>query len=353
MGRTAVYLESLPLPMLVELAQKADARGFDSIWKPEIIFSDAFVPCTAFALKTERIRIGSGVVGIYGRSPVVLAMSAAALAEISGNRLILGLGAQARSYVEKWHGLPYKKPVQRVRELVFVLRKLLSGEAVSYQGETLSLEQFQLGLMGPPPRVPIYVAAIGPRMAEAAGEVADGVIGYFFSEKYLRESFLPSLERGAKKAGRKREDIDVLVGFPTVVSDDPESRQWIKPQVVMFATAYGSSPSYQEIVRQSGFEKNLGGILEAIARGSMEEAVRHVSDQMVDTFTLCGTPKEVAARMESYRSAGVDVPMMNPIPPLAYYPLFAEHFPSGMKFPEPDVEAFVQNVEQAVSHVPL
>lgn len=352
MKRTALYLESLPLRMLVDFAKRADERGFDTIWKPEIIFSDAFVPSAAFALATKRIRIGSGVVGVFGRSPVVLALTAAALAELSGNRMILGLGTQARPYVEGWHGLEYEKPHTRMREVVEVVKRILRGETVSFEGKTVRLKDFRLGLMGPPPDVRIYVAAIGPQMIEVAGEVADGVLGYFYSVDYVRDVFLPHLERGAKRAGRTLDEIDVEVGFPTLVSEEPEAKQWIKPQVVMFATASGSSRFYQEIVRRAGFGGNFEGILRAVEKRSMEEAVRCVTDEMVDAFTLCGTPDEVAARMDEYRKAGVHVPVMNPVPPRAYYPLFSGHL-AGMEFPQPDFEAYVGNVRNIVEKVPL
>ena len=138
MGRASVILESLPLPMLTDFAQKADEHGYDTVWKPEIIFSDTFVPSTAFALKTKRVHIGSCIAGLWGRSPVVTALSAYSLAELSGNRMILGLGTQARSYVEGWHGLSYDKPLTRARELITVIKKILAGEVVTFEGQTIS-----------------------------------------------------------------------------------------------------------------------------------------------------------------------------------------------------------------------
>ncbi len=353
MGRASVILESLPLSMLTDFAQKADEHGYDTVWKPEIIFSDTFVPSTAFALKTKRIHIGSCITGIWGRSPVVTALSASALAELSGNRLILGLGTQARSYVEGWHGLSYDKPLTRARELITVIKKILSGEVVTFEGKTVSVQHFQLALMGPPPKVPIYLAAIGPKMTQLAGEIADGVIGYFQPINYFRDTFLKNLEIGAKKAGRTLDDIDIVVGHPALVSDDPKAVEWIKPHVVMFATAGGSSPTYAGMVKSAGFEKNLEGMLAGIANGSMDEAASHVSDEMVDAMTLCGTAQHVADRMNDYYKAGVKMTLMNPVPPKAYFPLFAGHFPETMEFPQPDVEAFVQNVDNIVTKVPL
>src|SRR5207302_1073677 len=142
---------------------KAEERGFRAAWFPEITFGDAFGAATAVATKTSRIGLGTGVVGIWSRSAVTMALQAATLNELSGGRLLLGIGLQARGYVEGWHGQHYERPVRAMREYLTILRQILAGGPVTYEGEVFSVRNFQL-MMQPPERpARIYMAAIGPQ----------------------------------------------------------------------------------------------------------------------------------------------------------------------------------------------
>src|SRR5207302_6941517 len=175
---------------------RAEERGFRAAWFPEITFGDAFGPATAVATRTEQIGLGTGVVGIWSRSAVTMALQAATLNELSDGRLLLGVGLQARGYVEGWHGQTYERPVRAIREYVTILRRILSGENVSFEGEIFSVEGFQLQMQPPERPVRIYMAAIGPQMPRLAGELADGLIGYFYSAAYLPDTVLPHPRRG-------------------------------------------------------------------------------------------------------------------------------------------------------------
>ena len=155
-------------------------------------------------VRTERIRLGTGVVGIWSRSAVTLALQAATLHQLSGGRLLLGLGVQARGYVEGWHGQRYRKPVTAMREFVTILRGLLAGERVTFEGEIFSVRNFQLQMQLPEQPARIYVAANGPKMVQLAGELADGMLGYFHSVEYVRDVVMPNLRARsrARRAGR-------------------------------------------------------------------------------------------------------------------------------------------------------
>ena len=209
-----IFFTGLPAPLAIDAAVRAEAAGFRSAWFPEITFADAFGPATAAALQTQRIRLGTGVVGIWSRSAVTLALQAATLHQLSGGRLLLGLGVQARGYVEGWHGQHYRKPVTAMREFVTILRRLLDGERVTFEGEIFSVRNFQLQMQLPEQRARIYVAANGPKMIQLAGELADGMLGYFHSVEYVRDVVLPNLRIGAERAGRQLEEIDITVRVP-------------------------------------------------------------------------------------------------------------------------------------------
>src|SRR5919199_3537509 len=201
-----IFFTGLPAPLAIEYAARADAAGFRSAWFPEITFADSFGPATGAALRTERIGIGTGVVGVWSRSMVTMALQAATLHQLSHERLLLGLGVQARGYVEGWHGQHYERPVQAMREFLTILRRLLAGENVDHQGDVFSVRNFQLQMQPPERPARIYVAANGPKMIQLAAELADGMIGYFHSTAYVRDVVMPNVRIGLERAGRSGDD---------------------------------------------------------------------------------------------------------------------------------------------------
>ena len=182
-----IFLTGLPAHLAIDYAQRADERGFRSAWFPEITFADAFGPATAAAFRTEHILLGTGVVGVWSRSAVTMALQAATLHQLSGERLLLGLGVQARGYVSGWHGQQYRKPVTAMREFVTILRKILSGEQVTFDGEVFSVRNFQLQME--PPDTTDADLHRGERAEDdsARAEMADGMLGYFHSVDYVRD----------------------------------------------------------------------------------------------------------------------------------------------------------------------
>jgi alkanesulfonate monooxygenase SsuD/methylene tetrahydromethanopterin reductase-like flavin-dependent oxidoreductase (luciferase family) len=336
-----VFLTGLPPAMAVDYAQRAERARFRSAWFPEITFSDSFGTATAAALRTERIALGTGVVGVWSRSAVTMALQAATLHQLSGERLALGLGLQARGYVEGWHGAVYERPVAAMRDYVTILRKALAGEPVSHEGEVFSVRNFQLQ-MEPPRRPPrIYMAANGPMMIRLAGELADGVLGYFHSVPYVTGVVLPNLRLGAQRGGRSLEDIDVCCGFPSLVTEDDSGLDLVKGQVVMFATALGSAPAYADSVTAAGFEAPMREIQERLGQGDMAGAMANVSEEMADALTLSGSAERVRGRIEQYRAAGLTSVMLNPSPPGGYFPLYEGHFPDEVQMPPFDFPGFL------------
>jgi probable F420-dependent oxidoreductase len=322
-----VFVEALPPRMQIDYGVRAEERGFRAAWFPEITFGDAFGPATAVATKTSRVELGTGVVGIWSRSAVTMALQAATLNELSDGRLLLGVGLQARGYVQGWHGQTYERPVRAMREYVTILRRILSGENVTFEGEIFSVRNFQL-MMQPPERpARIYMAAIGPQMTRLAGELADGILGYFYSADYVRDSVLPNLRAGAERAGRSLDDFDIACGFPTIVTPDDSGLEQIKGQVMMFATAKSSSPEYASSFAAAGFD--VAPIQERVDAGDVDGALGLVTDEMADALTIAGSPDHVRARIDQYRDAGLTTVALNPSPPNVWFPLYQGHFPDS------------------------
>jgi len=333
MERTGLFLESLSLEDTFRFAKMADRKGFDSIWLPEITWSDSFSLGTAAALSTKRVKLATGVVGIFGRSPALMAMSIAGLDELSGGRAILGLGTQARPYVELWHGAKFEKPVQRMLEYVRAVKMILGNpfNVTYFTGKIIKVGGFVLTVR-PKSRIPVYVAAVGPRMQKVAGEVGDGVVGYFYSVRYVKRVLMPNLKEGSEKAGRNlsRDKFDVAVGLPSLISDAEDRFDMVKPLVAVFTVATGSSPSYQTILGDLGFSENVELVSRKMKEGDIGGAVKHIPDEMAREVTLSGNVNEVRQKIEQYRTAGVNLPLLNPTPPYAYYPLFPTHLPDKL-----------------------
>ena len=322
-----IFVEALPPRMQIDYGVRAEERGFRAAWFPEITFGDAFGPATATATKTSRIGLGTGVVGIWSRSAVTMALQAATLNELSDGRLLLGVGLQARGYVEGWHGQTYERPVRAMREYVTILRRILSGENVTFEGEIFSVHGFQLQMQPPERPARIYMAAIGPQMTRLAGEIADGILGYCYSVEYVRDTVLPNLRAGAERAGRSLDDFDIACGFPTVVTPDESGLQQVKGQVMMFATAGSSSPEYASSFAAAGHD--VAPIQERVDAADVDGALALVTDEMADAMTIAGSPDHVRSRIEQYRETGLTTVALNPSPPDVWFPLYQGHFPDA------------------------
>jgi probable F420-dependent oxidoreductase len=348
-ARVGVYLQALPVDLTVQLAVRAERAGFASVWFSEITFGDAIVPAAAAAARTERIGLATGIVGIWSRSPVTTALTAATLHQLSGERFRLGVGLQARPYVENWHGRAYERPLAAMREFLTILRGLLDGETVTFAGDIFRVRDFRLDMPPPEHRVPITVAAIGPKMLQLAGELADGILGYVYSLEYVRDVVLPNLELGARRAGRTLDDFDIACGFPSVVTDDMEGIELAKGQAVMFATALRSAPAYEQSIAAAGFADERRAIQERVDAGDLAGAIRLVPDALADAVTISGSPAHARERIEAYRAAGLRTVVLNPSPPGGLFPLYEGQFPANATLPEFSFDAYVDVIDRTIA----
>lgn len=251
-----IFLDRPGLPEQVELVQYAEQQGFESAWVCETrLVRDAITPLAAFAAKTRRIKLATGVVNNWTRTSGLMAMTLAILHELSGGRVMLGIGAYWEPLASN-QGIHRRKTVSAMREYVTVVRRLLNMETVTYEGEVVKVNDLRLdlgdGIPRTPKEVPIYIGATGPKMMELAGEIADGVFHNFFtSVEYLRRS-LDRVKTGAQRAGRQVREIDMPQMMAVAMSNDAESaRNTARYAITMYM---GQQP---HIARASGIDEDV------------------------------------------------------------------------------------------------
>src|SRR5438093_5587049 len=234
------------------MTDRAEALGFDSVWVPEAWGTDAISLLGALAARTERIRLGTGIVNVFSRTPSLLGQTAATLDLISNGRFILGLGTSGHQVVSGWHGMRFDRPLQRMRETVEIVRRGLRQERLRFDGEIFTLDQ-GLKLLARPvrPTVPIFLATLTPGGLRLTGEVADGWIPTLFSPDHL-ELFRPDLETGGRAAGRSLDSLEIAPYVSVLVDDDrARARDAIRPWVALYVGGMGSCANncYDDVVQ--------------------------------------------------------------------------------------------------------
>jgi F420-dependent oxidoreductase-like protein len=298
------------------LVQEAEKLGYDSVWTAEAYGSDSATILGWLAAQTTKIRLGSAIFQIPARSAGMTAMTAATLDQLSDGRFILGLGTSGPQVSEGWHGVRFAKQLQRTREYVDVVRMALGRERVAYQGETIELplpngpgKALKLTISPVQEKIPIYIAAIGPKNTTLTAEIADGWIPYLFSPENISE-FLPLLEEGFAAAGNGKSltDFDIAPSVPVLVHDDLEhARDAMRPLAALYIGGMGSKDKnfYANLVRRYGFEQEADEIQDLYLAGKKEEAAAAIPGELIDKISLCGPPDHVRERLAIFRDAGV------------------------------------------------
>ncbi len=299
---------------LVQYTMAADRMGVDEAWSAEAWGMDSIVPLAYLAAKTERIRLGTGIMQISSRVPSMIAMTAQSLDTVSEGRFNLGLGVSGPQVVEGLHGAAFAKPLSRLRECVSILRMALAGEKLQFKGEHYELprpggEGKPIRLSQPPrPDLPIYLATLGPKSLQMTGELADGWLGTCFLPEQ-GHVFLDDLRTGAEAAGRSIKDIDIQTGGYFEVSDDVERLiEARKPAMAFTLGGMGSAKTnfYNDAYCRAGYEDDAKAVQQLWIDGKRELAVERVPDEMVLLTNLIGTEPMVRERLRAFRDAGVD-----------------------------------------------
>jgi probable F420-dependent oxidoreductase len=282
----------------VEIAVAADAAGYDAAWTSEFNDRSAIVALAAMAYNTSRCRIGSGIAYGVGRSPLILANDARALDEISGGRLVLGLGTGTKGMQIGWHGVrDPESPAARLEELVPLLRRIwkLHEGPVKHQGRFYSMNLVPTAAVLPPLReqIPIYTAGVNRRMIETAGRVADGLVCHpTFSSRYVHDVVRPAIAAGADKTGRDTNAVEIVGMLLCSVNDDEDiARREVAAQIAF----YCAPRAYAPMLEASGFAAEAERIRDAFTNRDYEAMIEAVSDDMLDAIGVAGTPDQVRA----------------------------------------------------------
>lgn len=304
------------------IVQEAERLGYDSVWTAEAYGSDAATVLAWLAAGTTTIKLGSAIFQIPARSPAMTAMTAATLDQLSDGRFRLGLGASGPQVAEGWHGQRYGRMLARTRDYVAIVRKALARERLVHDGEALTLplpngpgKALKLTIAPVQERIPIYLAAIGPRNTALAGEIADGWLPTFFSPEHVAAS-RTLLEEGAARAGRSLDGFDIAPSVQVLVTDDLEAaRDAMRPFLALYVGGMGSREknAYNELVQRYGFEDAARTVQDLYLDGKKEAAAAALPDELIDMVSLCGPADRVRERLAVYRDAGVGTLMATPI----------------------------------------
>jgi F420-dependent oxidoreductase-like protein len=296
------------------IVQEAERLGYDSVWTAEAYGSDAATILGWLAGRTTKIRLGSAIFQMPARTPAMTAMTAATIDQLSDGRMILGIGSSGPQVAEGWHGQRFAKQLQRTREYVEVVRMALARERVEYTGETLELplpdgpgKALKLIITPVQERIPIYLAAIGPKNTALAGEIADGWIPTLFSPEHVSQ-LRPLLEEGSARSGKSLDGFDIAPTVNVFITDDiAAARDTMRPFIALYVGGMGSRKQnfYNQLVQRYGYEADAAKIQDLYLEGKREEAMAAIPDSLIDTVSLCGPPDVVRERLAVYREAGV------------------------------------------------
>ena len=297
------------LERALDRVRRAEELGYESAYVTHIAARDSLTVLTRYASVTERIRLGTGVLPIFSRTPASAAQTAATIDEISNGRMVLGIGVSHRVTVENWFDAEITKPVTQMREYAGIVRAILNGEEPP-AGEFFNS---RFAFMGYPPRpeLPIYIAALSPNMLRLAGEIADGVMLWLCNPQYIRETVIPEVRSGRERAGKTLEGFDVVAAVPVGVTDDPDAaRAAFRKDLI----PYASLPFYRAMLERSGFGADLAAFDEGMAGGDRDQAMAGLSDELLASLAGIGDGDAARAKVVEYQEAGTTSPCIGGIP---------------------------------------
>ena len=308
-GITLGVQNGLRIEHLPAVAQGAEALGFSELWSEEAGGGDAVTGIAAAAVTTRSVRLGTGIIPVFGRAPAVVAMEAASLQLLSGGRFRLGLGASTPTIATAWRGEVYERPLARLMEYVDVVRRLLAGEKVTHHGQ-VHLDGYRLQLPAPlPPVPPVYLAALGERALALAGQHADGVILGNMTPRGVAQA-VETLRNAAADRGRAPGAVDVIGRVTVLVEDDLDRA---RARVGRIAGFYLSTDVYRRSLTRQGFGAEVDRFAARWDVGERSQAVEQLSDEVLSAFAVFGDEQTVRGGIARFREAGLEAPILYPI----------------------------------------
>jgi len=294
---------------IVECVKLAEELGYESAWVAEGHGGDQFSILTACAIATHTIKLGTSITSVFVRTPPTIAMAAASVDYFSNGRFILGVGSSHKVQVEPEHGLEFTRPVQRLRECVDIVRTILRDSDVNYHGEIYDIDRFDLWFQPIRNEIPIYVAAVFPKMLEVCGEISEGAILTWCTLDHASEAAM-AVGQGARSSGRNPADVEVASLLPCAVSEDRDvARDLMRMPIASYA---GRFPRYRKLMVDAGFPEEIENVRIAWQSGNIQEALDAVPGGLIDKIGLVGSVGEVQTKLAQYRNAGITLPIVSP-----------------------------------------
>ena len=312
----------------VDQVVKLEKAGLDVVWVAEAYGFDAATLAGYLAARTERVKIGTGILPIYSRTPALIAQTAAGLDYVSGGRAILGLGASGPQVIEGWHGVPYDKPLARTREIIDICRQVWRRERLTNDGlYPIPLPEEQGTGLGKPlkmithpvrDRIPVFVASLGPKNVEMTAEVADGWLPILFIPERANDVWGEPLAKGRANRADDLGSLEIVAGGMLAIGDDVEGiRDFARPMVALYVGGMGAKGRnfYNDLARRYGFEKEAEEIQDLYLSGKKDEAAKLVPQAFLEKTNLVGSEGFVKERLAAYKEAGVTMLQVNPVGP--------------------------------------
>lgn len=307
----------------IELIQKAESLGYDSVWTAETYGADAFTPLAYVAALTKRMRLGTGIAQLAARTPANLAMMAQTIDALAGgDRMVIGLGVSGPQIVEGWYGQPWGKPNLRIRDTVAIVKSILKREGpVSHEGKEISLPYTGPGAtgLGKPlksivhgnPNIPILLGTTTPLNIRMTGEIADGWIGMHLAPDSYRTHYKPLLEEGIARRndGKKISDLEIRTSLSVKIESDVQAAlDAMKPSIALFVGGMGAKEKnfHKDLMVERGYGEAADRIQELYLSGHKDEATAAVPDQYIDDEYLIGPPDRIRERWQPWRDSEID-----------------------------------------------
>jgi len=299
----------LSMDDLLRCAKMADQQqNIDSLWIPESWGRESFSSLGAISQITKNVRLGTSIIGIYSRTPAITAMAATTLDMLSGNRIVIGLGASTPAIVENWHGVHFDMPARRMKEYIELVRLMTQGEKVNYSGKFFKINNFKMLHQPQRKHIPIFMAAINKKMISIASDLADGILLYLRPFEELNK-IAYELKQATKGKG-----FEIACSFICAISNkEPQKARDRAARTLAFYVAVGKY--YSNFLAENGFRAEVQEIIEEYKKSGAESAAKYVSDNMLSSLAICGSSEECRESLSKFVSTGITLPILqfNPL----------------------------------------